>query len=525
MKFGNRLEVEAIAEWASKYIDYAFLKKLIQKIPACDQSQLKEQIDPESHIPSTLSTEEKDFLSNLAFELRKVEVFYAEQLKDAKKRTDLLAKQLDKLKEEKLGGGERRLSFFQKSLSFLDLNSPVQVSRSKDDISSLDQYIPTIRGSPNTQSVRKRVLSWGGVENKDQYLPMLHASPSTPSVRKRVFSWSGGGVENKLAEDILTEPETPKSAVAGTPGQSEKQSLLPKRNISEKRPSELSFRKSLFKEQLFRGFSPLSSPSSFQRSISQTFRTKALATNNIRKALIELYRSLELLKGYRDLNILAYLKIVKKFEKNAARGLKESLLNEFMLTPFYTSTELQLLFEQVEDLYQRHYTHGNRHLAMKALRTLGFESIQAKENAFHNLFVGLFTGINIMLLVTIYKFALNRSAHPDEYKGLSDEVNGLLLMYFGFGFPLLISNLIIINIKSSDEHISVCSVCVVVVRGIFVVRVHERDGSVGWSVVTDQPSVGVVDLDVDDRGELVQVLPELSYLVGSVDMEDSVGSI
>ena len=86
MKFGNRLEVEAVAEWASKYIDYAFLKKLIQKIPDSelrDLNQLKEQTDPESNIPSTLSAEEKDFLSNLAFELRKVEVFYAEQLKDA----------------------------------------------------------------------------------------------------------------------------------------------------------------------------------------------------------------------------------------------------------------------------------------------------------------------------------------------------------------------------------------------------------------------------------------------------------
>eukprot|EP01040_Poterioochromonas_malhamensis_P016797 gene16797-19159_t len=321
MKFGNRLEVEAVAEWASKYIDYAFLKKLIQKIPDSelrDLNQLKEQTDPESNIPSTLSAEEKDFLSNLAFELRKVEVFYAEQLKDAKRRTDLLVKQLDKLKEEKLGGGERRLSFFQKSLSFLDLNSPAQGSKARDDLALLENQIPATHGG-----------------SPDRVLP-----------RKRVYSWSEGGVEIKQTDQNFIETiASPKSCETVTPFKqpsnrlpSERQSLLPKHNAGEKTP-ELSFRKSIFKDQLMKSSSALSGQPLVRRSLSQISRTTVLATNNIRKALIELYRSLELLKGYRDLNILAYIKIVKKFEKNTARGLKESLLNEFMLTPFYTSTE------------------------------------------------------------------------------------------------------------------------------------------------------------------------------------------
>ena len=79
--------------------------------------------------------------------------------------------------------------------------------------------------------------------------------------------------------------------------------------------------------------------------------------------------------------------------------------------------------------------------------------------------------------------------------------------------------------ESSDQHISVCSVCVVSVSGVFDICVHKHHRSIGLVSIPFYASVGVVDLDVDDRSELIQVLPELSYLVGSVDMEDSVGSI
>eukprot|EP01040_Poterioochromonas_malhamensis_P010320 gene10320-11225_t len=467
MKFGRRLEQEAVAEWASKYINYKLLKKLIQKIPPRVSYQSLEELSPDenqnvddlSTNPATtpLSSEEKEFLSNLNSELQKVENFYFEQLKDGQLRKELIVKQIEKLREivrkehlQKLSKEQRR-PFSRKGFSIFEpqrrvksnLNTKESYSRSKDDLALLDHQVK--QESVENPLVRGRFHSWseGSTHAKhsdDFFIGSSHMKSPTASADAEEF------------HETITPFDESKDLVTAT--LKEQELLLPQRVVSSSKADDSLKRKN----DKFGAMNKQEISSKIRFDIRKAILQNAalnsnlLAKRNIRKALIELYRSLELLKEYRDLNILAYIKIVKKFEKNTARGLKESLLNEFMLTPFYRSTELPSLFEQVEDLYQRHYTNDNRHLAMKALRTLGFESIQAKENAHDNLFVGLFTGINIMFLVTIYKFALNHSSHPDEYKGLSDEVNGLLLMYFGFGFPLLISNLIIINMYVWDRY-------------------------------------------------------------------------
>ena len=171
-----------------------------------------------------------------------------------------------------------------------------------------------------------------------------------------------------------------------------------------------------------------------------THTSYAVAKANLRKAMIEFYRSLELLKEYRDLNITAYQKIVKKFEKNTQHGLKETLLQEFVQTPFYTSTDLNVLIEEIEGLFQIHFTSNDRHRAMKSLRSLGFEIFEAKQTAYTNLLVGLFAGINLLLLIINYQ------------SSLVSEAAGLVWIYFGLGFPLLIANLIIVNMYVWDAY-------------------------------------------------------------------------
>ncbi|KAH9707633.1 phosphate transporter PHO1 [Citrus sinensis] len=93
------------------------------------------------------------------------------------------------------------------------------------------------------------------------------------------------------------------------------------------------------------------------------------AEKMIRGALIELYKGLGYLKTYRNLNMLAFIKILKKFDK---------VMN---------------LADEVEELFIKHFADENRRKAMKYLKIH-----QRKESHGVTFFIGLFTGCFIALL-------------------------------------------------------------------------------------------------------------------------------
>eukprot|EP01040_Poterioochromonas_malhamensis_P010316 gene10316-11221_t len=543
MKFGHRLEDEAIPEWAPKYINYKHLKHLIYEILKANADNLhpfgEDSSDHEDHamtrtvnIEATsdrteeektdenksgtipLLPEEKEFLSFLTLEVHKVENFYFEQLKVARNKKDLIMQQIEKLLEiERLQSsrkGSLQDSYDDLQLSYDDLeaqnkakeldsrlnlsadgssdNMIYRIIESKDDLALLENERNGIEKQLGDEKITQpRANSWSeGFQPKDttKLSDDFFIGPPTAAAAERSREASLTAPSITLPNETLKETElSPVSdwddATEVTPSlrfhtsMGHHHSFLLQDTLFPK-DDELPQERRLNKVKSIKKQPPLhhhrhrqnhkhkhKNPRSHVKNLfniktaifQHTSRNNnAFAKKNIRKALIELYRSLELLKEFRDLNILAYNKIVKKFEKNTKHGLKETLLHEFMITPFYTSTEQASMFQQVEDLYEKHYANGDHHLAMKALRTLGFESIQAKENAYDNLFVGLFTGINIMLIVTILRFMFKHSSYPEESTDLGDEVNGLLLMYFGFSFPLLISNLIIINMYVWDGY-------------------------------------------------------------------------
>ncbi|KAH9772057.1 phosphate transporter PHO1 [Citrus sinensis] len=93
------------------------------------------------------------------------------------------------------------------------------------------------------------------------------------------------------------------------------------------------------------------------------------AEKMIRGALIELYKGLGYLKTYRNLNMLAFIKILKKFDK---------VMN---------------LADEVEELFIKHFADENRRKALKYLKIH-----QRKESHGVTFFIGLFTGCFIALL-------------------------------------------------------------------------------------------------------------------------------
>ena len=73
-----------------------------------------------------------------------------------------------------------------------------------------------------------------------------------------------------------------------------------------------------------------------------------LARRRLKQAILEFYRGMELLKGYRLLNKTGLTKILKKFDKTTGRKISEEYAEKFKSRHFNQSGELESLLEKAE---------------------------------------------------------------------------------------------------------------------------------------------------------------------------------
>ncbi|XP_076914938.1 phosphate transporter PHO1 homolog 1-like [Bidens hawaiensis] len=117
------------------------------------------------------------------------------------------------------------------------------------------------------------------------------------------------------------------------------------------------------------------------------------AENMIRGALIELYKGLGYLKTYRNLNMLAFAKILKKFDKVTNKQVLPIYLKVVESSYFNSSDKVIKLADEVEEIFLKQFTKDDRRKAMKYLKPT-----QRKESHVVTFFIGLFTGCCIALL-------------------------------------------------------------------------------------------------------------------------------
>ncbi|XP_047321064.1 phosphate transporter PHO1-1-like [Impatiens glandulifera] len=118
-----------------------------------------------------------------------------------------------------------------------------------------------------------------------------------------------------------------------------------------------------------------------------------LAEKMIKKAFVELYRALDCLDTYRNLNILAFTKIMKKFEKVTNKQVRDISHKVVESSYFNSSDKVMKLKEEVEEIFIKHFVNGDRRKAMKYLKP-----IERKESHGLTFFIGLFTGTLMALL-------------------------------------------------------------------------------------------------------------------------------
>ncbi|KAM7259434.1 hypothetical protein ACFE04_015175 [Oxalis oulophora] len=118
------------------------------------------------------------------------------------------------------------------------------------------------------------------------------------------------------------------------------------------------------------------------------------AQKKIRGAFVDLYKGLGHLKTYSSLNMTAFTKIMKKFDKVANQEASASYLKAVKRSHFISSDKVVSLMDEVESIFTTHFANNDRKKAMQYLKPQ-----QQKESHIVTFGAGLLTGCFVSLLV------------------------------------------------------------------------------------------------------------------------------
>ncbi|KAL9276202.1 hypothetical protein ACSQ67_026257 [Phaseolus vulgaris] len=88
----------------------------------------------------------------------------------------------------------------------------------------------------------------------------------------------------------------------------------------------------------------------------------------LKRAFVEFYQKLRLLKNYTFLNVLAFSKIMKKYDKITSRGAAKAYMKMVDNSCLGSSDEVTRLMERVENVFIKHFSNSNRNKGMSILR-------------------------------------------------------------------------------------------------------------------------------------------------------------
>ncbi|KAK7394473.1 hypothetical protein VNO78_15001 [Psophocarpus tetragonolobus] len=164
----------------------------------------------------------------------------------------------------------------------------------------------------------------------------------------------------------------------------------------------------------------------------QSFSRKELrkAEQQICMALKEFYNKLRLLKSYSFLNLSAFSKIMKKYDKVSSRNASTDYLKMVDSSYVGSSDEVNRLMERVEHAFIKHFANGNHSKGMNTLRPTA-----KRERHRITFLLGLFTGCSIALIVALIILIHARNILYSE--GRTIYMDNIFPLYSLFGYIVL----------------------------------------------------------------------------------------
>ncbi|OCF44626.1 hypothetical protein I317_01513 [Kwoniella heveanensis CBS 569] len=159
---------------------------------------------------------------------------------------------------------------------------------------------------------------------------------------------------------------------------------------------------------------------------------------DLRNALLEFYRQLELIKNYRIMNLTGFRKALKKFEKTTKIVCLEMYTDErISKATFSKSGVIDGLIKQIEDLYTAHFEHGDSKKARERLRKQTHEKTHYSSVFRSGIMLGIAAPAAIAALVECDK-PQTRAELPAW--------GGLLQVYAGLYLPVVFAILFELNL-------------------------------------------------------------------------------
>ncbi|CAN4082619.1 unnamed protein product [Withania somnifera] len=435
MKFGKEFTSQMVHEWQEAYMDYNYLKGLLKdilnfrkkiapipEVAATPNGSLKRRLsmyrafsglqrrfsfkgspgrndneDEEVILVSSpqqegsqghhqtmfLMSSEKGgeyemvFFRRLDDEFNKVLTFYEQKVGEVKAEADELSKQMDALIA-------LRIMVDKPSIGMDSAQVMVDPTTSNDSTLSPASVVPTHMRSPS----RPHMEAIQEVElTGEELLEEESTSRNRDKTKKKLSHFRPAPIEILDNVKINIDPATPISTLKNVIKTSKPNSSFSKNELSK-------------------------------------------AEEQMTKAFVVFYQKLRLLKNYRFLNVLAFSKILKKYDKATSRKASKSYSDMVDKSDLGSSDEVNMLIERVEVTFVKHFANGNRRKGMRSLRP------QAKRERHRvTFFLGLFSGCSIALVAAIA--VAIRAGNLLEHKDRGKYMDNIFPLYSLFGYIVL----------------------------------------------------------------------------------------
>ncbi|KAM7491033.1 hypothetical protein LguiA_033954 [Lonicera macranthoides] len=150
----------------------------------------------------------------------------------------------------------------------------------------------------------------------------------------------------------------------------------------------------------------------------------------LKRAFIEFHHKLRLLKSFSFLNMTAFSKIMKKYDKVSSRNASKSYLEMVDNAYLGTCDEVTKLMERVEATFINHFANSNRSKGMNILRPK-----PRRERHRTTFSLGFFAGSAVALLLAL--ILIIRARDILSAKGKDQYMTTMFPLYSLFGFIVL----------------------------------------------------------------------------------------
>ncbi|KAI3989029.1 hypothetical protein MKX01_033065 [Papaver californicum] len=470
MKFGKEFKSQMVPEWEEAYMNYDDLKTLLKDIQDVKQKQkpqltsqmtfyrtfsgltrrfsnlrdstevsagegggdIEDQVSLVTDVDNNHDPYETKFLMSpeqgsaaehelvyfkrLDDEFNKVNKFYKNKVEEVMKEADLLNKQMDaliafRIKVENPDGFVDWTVEMNELASGVAADAASSASGSRTLLELLNS--PDSPQSPTSTSRSNRRAS---NVSREGAMPRMDAIQETDQSEE-------SGDDGPTSTAVISEMKEKKMGVSRKPASLDVLNHVTINNTLETPRSTL---KGILK---------------VNKNNDITFGRENLkkAEGQLRRAFVEFYSKLRLLKSYSFLNVLAFSKIMKKYDKIASRNASKSYLLIVDNSYIGNFDGVIRLMERVEATFIKHFTNANRSKGIRILRPA------AKRERHRTTFsLGFFAGCALALLASLISVVRARNILGSQESTLYME--SLFPLYSLFGFVVLHMLMYAINV-------------------------------------------------------------------------------